>query len=458
MLAAVLPRRMFLEFHSEVRAELLCRPGRLKAGLTNDFAAVKLVRIARTGSLCRTLVPFPVENCTMFRPTFSSWRSRNTMNAGRRCRKSNRPSLEAMEERTLLTLMYANSASVVERDGPGDDAVQDQPDFGRGKCGYCQLLDIELDGDCRHGLHRGCWDLTIAAGQTSGIISVGVLADQAATTNRVFYLSLSGASRATLETPKLSGTIVEENTPPPPSLSIASEQETVGTSGATTTMTFTVSLNEALALPSHSHGDDERPDRQGRHQLPGYVRGPHLCPRFAHRAVRRDDLRFYESRDGLLFGESHRWQRPDWHSAGLRDHRVLRPPLLLPDTCLRFPAPVSSWFLIHHRPASARRTSDSRGSSRGVHWPKATRVGLRQDRFDIHPVEPVASRPSVGVRREKALNSSQGDRGLRRRQYPGARCRGPSGDRSLRDTELMNSGSPRHASYCNRSLAELTRK
>ena len=91
--------------------------------------------------------------------------------------------------------------------------------------------------------------LTIAAGQTSGIISVTVLADQAATTNRVFYLSLSGASGANLVTAKLSGSIIEQNTPPPPKLSIAGVQETVGLSGATTTMIFTVSLNEALTYP-----------------------------------------------------------------------------------------------------------------------------------------------------------------------------------------------------------------
>ena len=173
--------------------------------------------------------------------------------------------------------------------------------------------------------------LTIAAGTTSGIIPVGVLPDQAATTNRVFYLSLSGAVGATIATPKLSGTIVEQNAPPPPSLSIAGVQETVGTSGATTTMTFTVSLNEALDVRGHGHGLDGRPDRQGRHQLRGCLAGPHLCPGCAQRAVRRDDLRFNESRDGLLPGESHRWQRRDRHSTGLRDHCVLRPPLLLPD-------------------------------------------------------------------------------------------------------------------------------
>ena len=329
----------------------------------------------------------------MFRATFSSWRSRNTMNAGRRCRKSNRPSLEAMEERTLLTLMYANSASVVER-GTGPVTMQFKINLTSAAANAVTVNYLTSNSTAIAGTDytAAAGTLTIAAGQTSGIISVGVLADQAATTNRVFYLSLSGASAATLETPKLSGTIVEENTPPPPSLSIASEQETVGTSGATTTMTFTVSLNEALDLPSHSHGDDERPDRQGRHQLPGYVRGPHLCPRFAHRAVRRDDLRFYESRDGLLFGESHRWQRPDWHSAGLRDHRVLRPPLLLRDPSINADPNSSE----HHRTIIAGSHS---AAEAGVRPRAGSRSGPFRIAFADHGLATRCSLPAPSTPR-----------------------------------------------------------
>ena len=91
--------------------------------------------------------------------------------------------------------------------------------------------------------------LTIPAGKTSGIIPVTVLADQAATTNRVFYLSLSGASGATLATPKLSGTIVEQNSRRRRACRLPACRRRSGPSGATTTMTFTVSLNEALTYP-----------------------------------------------------------------------------------------------------------------------------------------------------------------------------------------------------------------
>ncbi len=193
----------------------------------------------------------------MFHAGVNIWEGRNTMKAGRkkagRSRgRSTRPSLEAMEDRTLLTApyMYANTASVVEH-GTGPVTMQ-----------FTILLTsaattaVTVNYQTSNSTAIAGTDytaaggtLTIPAGQTSGIIPVTVLADQAATTNRVIYLNLSGAIGATLLTPKPAGMIVEQNTPPPPKLSIANVQETVGTSGATTTMTFTVSLNEALTYP-----------------------------------------------------------------------------------------------------------------------------------------------------------------------------------------------------------------
>jgi Calx-beta domain len=177
---------------------------------------------------------------------------RNTMKAGRRDRRSTRPSLETMEGRILLTvpLMYANSATVVEH-GTGPVTMQFTINLTSAATQPVTVNYQTSNSTAIAGTDytAAAGTLTIAAGQTSGIIPVTVLTDLAATTNKVLYLSLSGASGATLESPKLSGTITEQNTPPPPSLSIASVQETVGTSGDTTTMTFTVSLNEALTYP-----------------------------------------------------------------------------------------------------------------------------------------------------------------------------------------------------------------
>ena len=188
----------------------------------------------------------------MSHASVNSWRTRNTTKAARRSGRSNRPSLEAMEERTLLTvpILYANSASIVEH-GTGPVTMQFTINLTSAATTAVTVNYQTSNSTAIAGTDytAKAGTLTIAAGQTSGIVPVTVLVDKAATTNRVFYLSLSGASGATLASAKLSGTIVEQNTPPPPSLSIATVQEVVGTSGATTTMTFTVSLNEALTYP-----------------------------------------------------------------------------------------------------------------------------------------------------------------------------------------------------------------
>jgi chitinase len=154
-----------------------------------------------------------------------------------------------MEDRTLLTapLMYANTASVVEH-GTGSVTMQFAINLTSAPTQAVTVNYQTSNSTAIAGTDytAATGTLTIPAGKTSGIIPVTVLADQSATTNRVLYVTLSGTSGATLLTPKLAGTIVEQNTPPPPSLSIANVQDTVGTSGATTTMDFTVSLNEAL--------------------------------------------------------------------------------------------------------------------------------------------------------------------------------------------------------------------
>jgi Calx-beta domain len=182
----------------------------------------------------------------------NSWKIPNTVRAARRRARSTCPLLEAMEERTLLTapLMYANGASVVEH-GTGPVTMQFTINLTSAATQPVTVKYQTSNSTAIAGKDytAASGTLTIPAGHTSGIIPVTVLADKAATTNRVVYLSLSGAGGATLETSKLSGTIDEENTPPPARLSIASLQQTVGTSGDTTTMTFTVSLNEALTSP-----------------------------------------------------------------------------------------------------------------------------------------------------------------------------------------------------------------
>jgi Calx-beta domain len=185
----------------------------------------------------------------MYCASVISWGNSNTTKVAPRRIRSTRPSLEAMEERTLLTvpIMYANSASVVEH-GTGPVTMQFTIDLTSAATQAVTVNYQTSNATAIAGTDytAASGTLTIPAGQTAGMIPVTVLPDLAATTNKAFYLSLSGASGATLATPKLCGTIDEM---PPPSLSIASVQEIVGTSGDTTTMTFTVKLNEPLTYP-----------------------------------------------------------------------------------------------------------------------------------------------------------------------------------------------------------------
>ena len=161
----------------------------------------------------RSLFPIPKENFIMPYASVHGWGIRNTMKAGRRHGRSTRPSLEAMEGRTLLTaapVIFANGASVVEH-ATGPVTMQFTIDLTTAATQPVTVNYQTSNSTAIAGTDytAAAGTLTIAAGQTSGIIPVTVLADPAATANKVFYLSLSGASGATIATPKLSGLIVE---------------------------------------------------------------------------------------------------------------------------------------------------------------------------------------------------------------------------------------------------------
>ena len=172
---------------------------------------------------------------------------------GRRLGRSSRPSVEVMEGRQLLSgipMMYSNSASVVEHGtAPATmnftvhlTSPSDQP----------VSVDYQTtDASAQSGLDyiAAGGTLTFAPGQMSATIAVTVLPDLAATSNRAFSLNLGNAQGGMLFTPKLNGTIIEQNTPPPPKLTIDNQQLTLGADGSSGTMTFDVSLNEALSYP-----------------------------------------------------------------------------------------------------------------------------------------------------------------------------------------------------------------
>jgi hypothetical protein len=172
---------------------------------------------------------------------------------GRRLGRSSRPSVEVMEGRQLLStvpVMYSNSASATEHGTapvPVNFTVLLTTPSSQPVTVNYQTSDATGKSGVDYTAAGGT--LTFAPGQTKATITVTALPNLAATSNKAFSLNLSGAQGATLATSKLTGTIVEQNTPPPGSLSINSQQMTVGHVGAGATMIFTVSLNAAQLVP-----------------------------------------------------------------------------------------------------------------------------------------------------------------------------------------------------------------
>ena len=89
--------------------------------------------------------------------------------------------------------------------------------------------------------------LTFAAGETSKTIDVLVSGDTAVESNETFVVNLSSATGATIATAQATGTITNDDQPPPlPTLSIGSATVSEGNSG-TVNLTFTVTLSQASA-------------------------------------------------------------------------------------------------------------------------------------------------------------------------------------------------------------------
>lgn len=84
--------------------------------------------------------------------------------------------------------------------------------------------------------------LVFAPGQTTRTIAVPVLGDTTAEDDETFTVTLSGASGATLGRASARGTIVNDDEPPRPTLSIDDVARPEGDSG-TTVITFTVTLS-----------------------------------------------------------------------------------------------------------------------------------------------------------------------------------------------------------------------
>ncbi|PZR10294.1 MAG: hypothetical protein DI532_18405 [Azospirillum brasilense] len=94
--------------------------------------------------------------------------------------------------------------------------------------------------------------LTFAAGETSKTISIAIPGDTAVEANESFLLNLSDASGATIARASATGTILNDDTAPLPTLSVADASVTEGNSG-TKALSFTVSLSAAGSTPVTVH-------------------------------------------------------------------------------------------------------------------------------------------------------------------------------------------------------------
>ena len=86
--------------------------------------------------------------------------------------------------------------------------------------------------------------ITFAAGQTSKIVTVGVVGDADVESNETLTVKLSNASGATITRATATGTINNDDIAAPPTVSIADASRSEGNSG-TANMAFTVSLSKA---------------------------------------------------------------------------------------------------------------------------------------------------------------------------------------------------------------------
>ena len=91
--------------------------------------------------------------------------------------------------------------------------------------------------------------LNFAPGETSKTITVAVLGDQMFEPDETFAVHLSGSMNATIGDGNGTGTIVNDDTYVPPSISISDVSKAEGKKGTTTLFTFTVTLSAAYDEP-----------------------------------------------------------------------------------------------------------------------------------------------------------------------------------------------------------------
>lgn len=163
--------------------------------------------------------------------------------------RSRRPGLETLEDRKLLTWMMINSAKVLEGNvGLTMETFTVNLNAPSTLPVTVQYQTSNVTAIAGVDYRATAGTLTFTPGQTALTIQVPVIGNTILQPNRTFKISICNATNATIISAAGTGTIIDDDAPVTPALSISNQQVYRGLSG-TTQMIFTVSLNTALTQP-----------------------------------------------------------------------------------------------------------------------------------------------------------------------------------------------------------------
>ncbi|OJW20486.1 MAG: hypothetical protein BGO49_04560 [Planctomycetales bacterium 71-10] len=172
------------------------------------------------------------------------------MHSDRLIARRRRPLFDVMEERQLLTtfVMVDNPRALEGTGAP--TAMTFTVKLVVASTSTVQVSYATQDRTAQAGSDYVATSgtLTFAPGETVKSVAVPLVPDAIPESNEAFVLNLSNPVNAAIFTPVGSATIVDDDIPVAPALSIADVQTTRGLSGAKT-MNFTIRLNGAQKTP-----------------------------------------------------------------------------------------------------------------------------------------------------------------------------------------------------------------
>jgi hypothetical protein len=167
---------------------------------------------------------------------------------------SRRPEVEGLETRQLLTAYISvNNPKVVEGSGV-NSAMNFTVSLAVPSAVPVTVAFHSVNRTAAAGsdYYATSGTLTFAPGETTKRVPVTVIGDKVVESNETFLLALSNPTNGTILSTAGTGTVVDDDTPVKPALSISDVTMSRGFSGSKT-MTFTVALNTALAVPVTVH-------------------------------------------------------------------------------------------------------------------------------------------------------------------------------------------------------------